>query len=96
MTTPEENSGGWDRTADTRLMKPFNFQPARGRSTIRKWPKYAPKTIMFAFPGICRLEPAAVILVPDDASECQREPGVVQAGYKQAGQVTICLPPYPG
>jgi hypothetical protein len=32
------------------------------------------------------------MLVPDDASECQLEPGVVQAGYKRAEQVLANLP----
>jgi hypothetical protein len=68
-------------------MKPFNFHPTRGPSTNQKLPKYGPETISTLFPGKCRLEPAAVMSVPDDASECQLEPGVVQAGYKRTEQV---------
>ena len=30
--------------------------------------------------------------VPDDASECQLEPGVVQAGYKRTEQILVNLP----
>jgi hypothetical protein len=44
----------------------------------------ARKTMSIPFPRECRLEPAAVMLVPDDASECQLEPGVVQAGYMRS------------
>jgi len=65
-------------------MKPFNFQPTRGLSTKQKLHKYGPETMTIPFPWECWLEPAAVMLVPDDASECQLEPGVVQAGYKRA------------
>ena len=42
-----------------------------------------PRNDKYLFAGKCRLEPAAVMLVPDDDSECQLELGVVQARYKR-------------
>ncbi len=37
------SSGGWDRTTDTRLMKPFDFQPTRGPPQIRNYQNMAQK-----------------------------------------------------